>query len=147
MWLRGVIRDSLASLLFYPFSLFSTFPFSHLLPSSSILLPPFCSLSCISSLPTDSTTAPMAPLQYLPLCYLLKSWTTEHRSADAFRCPGKGCIEQREQDLRGRRTGICKKLRAGKAWGAHTHIRKGESSPPTGAERILYSISAWNCQS
>lgn len=125
----------------------SSLPSSFLISSFPLFLPSFHSLSCISSLPTDPTTASMAPLQSLPLCYLLKSRTTEHLSGDAFQCPGKGCIEQREQDLRSRTIGICKKLRAGKAWSTHTGTGKGESSPPAVAERILYSISVWNCQS
>lgn len=139
----GILAFSILSL-----SSFSTFPFSLLLPSASIFLPPFFSPFCISSLPTDPTITPMAPLLSLPLCYLLKSLTSEHLSGDAFQCPGKGCIQQREQDLRGRRTGICKKgYRQEKAGGTYIGTGTGEGSPPAVAERILYSISAWNCQS
>lgn len=138
----GILAFSILSLSFN-----STFTFSLLLPSTSIFLPPFLSPFSIPSLPTDPTIGLTAPLQSLSLCYLLKSPTTEHLSGDAFQCPGKGCTEQREQDLRGRRTGICKKLQAGKAWGTYTGTDRGESSPPAVVERILYSISAWNCQS
>jgi len=108
-WLSGVICQSLGSLLFLSFlSLLSPpspFHFSLLLRSFHLFLSPFC----ISSIPTDPTIDLMAPLQSLPLSYLLKSLTTEHLSGDAFQCPRKGCIEQRQQDLTGRRTGICKK--------------------------------------
>lgn len=129
-WLREVICHSLGSLLFLSFLSSPPSPFHFSSLFTSIFLPPFLSPFCISSLPADPTVGLTAPLQSLSLCYLLKSLRTEHLSGDAFQCPGKGCIEQREQDLRGRRTWICKKSYRQERPGVHTLVQTKEKAHP-----------------
>lgn len=142
-WPRGVICHSFGSLL--------------ILSCLSLHLPLFTSPSlhfCLfaSFSPSFLHFSPSNRSHYcfngsaLPLCYLPKSLATKHLGGGAFQGPGKGCLKQREQDLREQRTGKCKKGYRQERPGVHP-LTQAESSPPAAADRIIYSTSIWNGQS
>lgn len=138
-----------SNLSFFWIHAFSLISFSSPSPFyfSSIPLLSFCLLFFLLSALPPFQQIPlllqMALLQSLPLCYLPKSLAIEHLSGGAFQGPGKGCLKQREQDLREQRTGICKKGYRQERPGVHPLIQ-AKSSPTEAADGIIYSTSIWN---